>query len=273
MKLSKDYKTLQNKMIRLEKMGQRTIARNYKKLLNDLRVSMAKIYESYEIDGQLTMLEMKKYNRLQKLDREVGIMISNLYKGNSNAINGTLEGIAASTYSDSIAIVGSHRKLKGIVKELNVAAIVNDDMAGLNWVERMGKHRADAIWNIQKEIKQGLKNGDTYSTMANRLKVTLGSDVSKANTIVRTEGHRVMGAAKEESFNEIEKAGVVFNEMWLSSKDEVVRSSHQSLDGTIIKRGEMFKSPSGAEGPGPGLMGKAEDDINCRCIKVLILED
>lgn len=272
MRLHKQYIALQNKMIIIEKMGQKTIARNYKKVLNDLRISMARIYENYEIDGQISLQEVSKYDRLKKLDKEVSTLMSNLYSSNSKAIKGTLEGIATTTYTNSIEIVEGHKKIKGIVKELNIDKIINDDMAGLKWTERMGKHRADAIWEVKKEIKAGLKQGDTYSAMAKRLKTTLETDIKKANTIVRTEGHRVMGAAKEESFSQIEKAGVTFKEEWVSSRDERVRSAHQSLDGTIINRGEMFKSPSGAEGPGPGLMGKAEDDVNCRCIKILVLE-
>ena len=137
----------------------------------------------------------------------------------------------------------------------------------------MGKHQSDAVYNIQKEIKQGLTQGDSYGTMSKRLKKVLETDVSKSNVIVRTEGHRCMAQAKEDSFNTIEKAGVVFKEKWISSSDERVRSFHQSLDGTVINRGEMFHSPSGASGVGPGLMGSASDDVNCRCVKILLLEE
>lgn len=277
--LEKQYIALQNKMIRMEKMGQKTIAKNYKKILDDLRISMAKLYEHYEIDGQLTMAEMAKYNRLQKLDKEVSHMITNLYKSNSTVIKGTLEGVATTTYSNSIAIVKEHRKLKGIIKNLNVEKIVNDDMAGLKWIERLGKHRSDAIWDIQKEIKQGLKDGDTYSTMAKRLKITLESDIKKVNAVVRTESHRVMSDAKDKSFKEIQKAGVVFKKRWISSKDERVRGNkssdkmnHVVMDGVTISSNEDFVLPDGAKGSGPGLTN-SYNDINCRCIAVMVLEE
>lgn len=279
MRLEKQYIALQNKMIRMEKMGQKTIAKNYKKVLDDLRISMAKIYENYEIDGQISLQEVSKYNRLQKLDKEVSSMITNLYKSNSNAIKGTLEGIATTTYSNSIAIVEGKKKLKGIVKTIDVAAIVNDDMAGLKWLDRMGHHRSNAIWEIQKEIKQGLKTGDTYSTMAKRLKDTLETDIKKANAIVRTESHRVMSDAKDKSFKEIEKAGVVFKKRWVSSRDERVRGNkpsdkmnHVVMDGVTIPSNEDFVLPDGATGSGPGLTN-SYNDINCRCIAILILED
>lgn len=273
-KLEKSFIALQNKAIRIEKMGQNTISKNYKKVLDNLRISMAKLYSKYEIEGQLTFEQMSKYDRLKKLDKEVYEMIVNLYKLNSKAIKGTLEGITRDTYKNTIDVIEgvTKKKLKGIAKAIDVSKTVNTEMAGLKWTERMGKHRSDAIYEIQKEIKYGLTQGDAYGTMTNRLKNKLEIDANKANTIVRTEGHRCHGQAKEDSFDAIDKAGVIFREKWISSKDERVRSSHQELDGIIIERGEMFHSSSGGVGPGPGLMNNAKDDIGCRCIKVLVLE-
>lgn len=272
MSLDRDYENLQKQMIRLENMSKKEITKNYKDTLDKLRRDIAALYERLEVDGELTLLEMNKYNRLNKLDNEVKEMMLTLYNDNSSLIKVTLESIAHDTYASSIAIVESKKKLLGISKKLDVAAIVNDDMAGLNWLDRMNHHRSNAIYEIQKEIKQGLSQGDTYAAMSKRLKHKLGTDINKANTIIRTEAHRVTGAAKEESFREIEEGGVKFREKWISSNDERVRSAHQELNGVIIKRGEMFKSPTGAEGPGPGLMGTAEDDIGCRCIKTIVLD-
>lgn len=270
----KKFITLQRKAERMSKMGEKTIAKNYKKTLDELRITMARMYKDYEINGQLTFAEMSKYNRLQKLDKEVYHLITGLYKSNSTAIRGTLKGIVEDTYKGSISIVNNEleNKIRAIIKPIDVTKTINQEMAGLKWTERMGKHRIDAIYEVQKEIKYGLTKGDTYGTMSNRLKDALETDMGKANRIVRTEGHRCHSQAKEESFETIAKAGVKFKEQWISSKDERVRSYHQELDGVIIERGEMFHSPSGAIGPGPGLMGNAADDIHCRCIKILILE-
>lgn len=274
MKLDKEFIRLQKHIERLTKARETTIARNHKKVLDDLRNRLGRLYELYEIDGQLTYDEMLKYNRLQKLDKEVATLINELYKYNTNLIRGHLRGVTEETYTNILDIVNqaTGRRIKGILNPLDITKTINKDMAGLTWPERIGKHRSDVIWNIQKEIKQGLTQGDTYGTMTKRLKKELEASTGKANTIVRTESHRVHAQAKEDSFDTIEKAGVQFKEQWLSSKDERVRSLHEALDGVTIDRGEMFVSPSGAMGPGPGLMGSAEDDINCRCIKILVLE-
>lgn len=274
MKLDKEFIRLRNHIDKLIKAGEKDIARNYKKTLDELRLYIAELYSKYEVEGQLTFYEMSKYQRLAKMDKEIMDIVSELYKNNNQAIRGVLRGVIDDSYTNTLDIVNqaTGRRIKGILKPINATKTINEQMAGLKWTERNGKHRIDAIYDIQKNIKQGLTQGETYGAMAKRLKKQLETDINKANTIVRTEGHRCMAQAKEDSFDTLEKAGIQFKEMWVSSKDERVRSFHQELDGTIINRGEMFTSPSGAKGPGPGLMGNASDDINCRCIKILILE-
>lgn len=274
MKLDKEFLKLQSYIDVLIKTGEKEIAINYKKSLDQLRLYTSELYSKYEINGQLTFYEMSKYDRLSKMDKEILNIVSELYKGNDKVIRGVLTGIVNDSYSNTLGVVNkaTGSKIKGILKPIDVTKTINNDMAGLKWTERMGKHRVDAIYDLQKEIKLGLTQGDTYGKMAKRIKSKLETDIGKANTIARTEGHRCMAQAKEDSFDAIEKAGVKFKEQWVSSKDERVRSYHQALDGTIINRGEMFISPSGASGPGPGLMSNAADDINCRCIKILVLE-
>lgn len=276
-KLDRDFIVLKNKIARMEKMGERAMARNYKATLDDLRLTMSRMYEQYETDGQLTFEEMGRYNRLDKLDDAIQVAIDGLYKKNSKVIRGTLTGVVKDTYSNSIKIVknglgGEVKKLKGFMDPIDVTKTINDRMAGLRWTERVGKHRSDVIYEVQKEVKLGLTQGDTYAQMSKRLKDKLENDGSKANLIIRTESHRCMGQAKEESFDAIAKGGVKFKEQWVSLGDERVRNAHDELDGVTIERGEMFYSPAGGVGPGPGLMGNAADDCNCRCIKILILE-
>ncbi len=274
MKLDREFLRLQSHIDKLIKAGEKEIARNYKKTLNELRMYMGELYSRYEIEGQLTFYEMSKYKRLPKMDKEVMDIVSELYKGNNQVIRGVLRGVVNDSYTNTLDIANkaTGKRIKGILKPVDVTKTINNEMAGLKWTERMGKHRIDAIYDLQKEIKLGLTQGDTYGTMAKRIKTKLETDINKANQIARTEGHRCMAQAKEDSFDVIEKAGIKFKEQWISSRDERVRSAHQQLDGVTINRGEMFTSPTGARGPGPGLMGNASDDIGCRCIKILILE-
>lgn len=281
MKLDKEFIRLQRQIEKMSKMSEKTVARNHKKALDELRKRLAKLYELYEIDGQLTFEEMAKYNRLQKLDKEVEKMINELYKDNTKLIRGHLRGITTETYNNTIGIVegATKRRLKGIVKDIDVTKTVNTEMAGLKWTERMGKHREDVIWSIQKEIKQGLTQGDTYGTMAKRLKKELEISTSKANTIIRTESHRVHSQAKTDTLDSISRHGVRMTKTWVTAKDERVRGrnpgdkmDHVSMDRVTIPYEDDFVLPDGSRGKAPGLIGNA-NDINCRCIITISIAD
>lgn len=280
-KLDKQFIALNNKVERMSRMKEKTIARNHKKVLDDLRITLSKIYENYEVDGQVSWQEISKYDRLQKLDKEVYDLITDLYKSNTNIIRGTLKSIAAETYNNTISIVegATEKKLKGIVKELSIDSVINNDMAGLKWGERVGKHRADLIYSVKKEIKQGLTQGDTYATMTTRLKKELGTSAAKANTIVRTEGHRVFAETQKDSLDSIAKHGIRITKTWRTASDERVRGNnpkdkmdHVSMDGVTIPLEDDFELPGGAKGYGPGLTN-SYNDINCRCIITINIEE
>ena len=280
-KLDKEFISLQNQIEKMSRMRETTVARNHKKVLYEVRKRLAKLYEQYEIDGQLTYDEMVKYNRLQKLDKEVEMMINELYKDNTKLIRGHLTSIAEETSLYTIEVVegATQRRLKGIVKEIDVSKTINDEMAGLRWTGRMGKHRADVIWDIQKEIKRGLTQGDTYGAMAKRLKKELEISTSKCNTIVRTESHRVHSQAKVDTLDSISRHGVKMTKTWRTAKDERVRGmkptdkmNHVAMDGVTIPYEDDFILPDGSKGKAPGLIGNY-NDINCRCIITINIED
>ena len=247
------------------------VAVNHKKILDKLRKIMAQLYEEYEDDGKLTYDEMVKYGRLKKLDKEVSTLIGDLYKDNIKLIREHLKAIVEKTSLYTIETIegATKRRLRAIVKAVDASKTINEDMAGLKWPERMGKHRADVIWDIQKEIKRGLSEGDTYGTMSKRLKKELEVSQGKANVIIRTEGHRVHAQAKADNLDSIARHGVKMTKKWVSSKDERVRSQHATMNGVVVPYEDDFILPDGARGKGPGLIGQPQHDINCRCIMTI----
>ncbi|HUT76628.1 MAG TPA: phage portal protein [Polyangia bacterium] len=101
----------------------------------------------------------------------------------------------------------------------------------------------------------------------------------RARVIARTESTRASSRGAEEG---IRQAGVEEKE-WVAVQGAptegpgAVRESHQrgfGLDGTHVPVDGMFVSPvTGAIGPGPGEMGSAAEDINCRCVLVAFFPD
>ena len=59
--------------------------------------------------------------------------------------------------------------------------------------------------------------------------------------------------------------------MLFRSVDDRTRDSHQELDGVTIDLDENFEGEEGS-GPAPGMLGSAEEDINCRCTMIEVVD-
>jgi len=79
--------------------------------------------------------------------------------------------------------------------------------------------------------------------------------------IARTETAKLYNKGATEGMAE---AGVTAKE-WLSARDEDVRESHAYMDGKAVGLNDDFILPSGARGPFPGQIDRAEESVNCRC--------
>jgi len=120
-----------------------------------------------------------------------------------------------------------------------------------------------------------LVKGETYKTMATRLKESIEVDASKAMRIVRTEAHRASETGKLDSAVHANNNGVITNKTWNSVGDERVRrtkqADHTKLNGKTIPVNDDFEQGRG-KGKGCGMMGAAEHDINCRCFLTYSIE-
>ena len=138
-------------------------------------------------------------------------------------------------------------------------------MAGIKWAERYGRHRNEAIYNIQRAVKQGLEEGDTFSTMSNRLRQAMEGDVLQPTRVVRTESKRVQAKSQKDSLDHAFKQGVEMIKTWRTSKDERVRDKHEPMEGVTVPYEDDFILPDGTRTFAPGLSGVAEHDIHERC--------
>lgn len=264
-------KELGRKLTRKEK----EIARNYAKIGVDIKKDIALQYEKYALEnGQLDFTQLHKYKRLDKLKESIALSVSSGYKVNEKVIRELLRDVTERSYKQTLNIAreGTKKKIRGIIKSFDITKTLNQNVAGYRWIERLNYNKTETMMKIEKTILSGMSQGDTYSTVAKKLTKQLNISNRKAVTIARTETHRCINAAKLESLQDIKKSGINVKKKWVSVGDERVRDGHASLDGTIIDVDENFKSPLGGEGPAPGQMNNAEDDVNCRCIMTTVIE-
>lgn len=269
MSMRDDFLKLQEQLDKAIAKKEKGIISDYKAALDELRAMMGTAYAKYEVAGVLMFSEMAKYNRAVKMDKEIQAILKDLGKKNAKNTRDIMKLVYTESFdrTKNMVEIATDRKIPGIIKDEVLKQALENPVHGLKLSRTLEKNRVNIIYTIQQTVEQGLKNGETYGQMAGRLKDSLENDVPKALRVVRTETHRVMEQAKLDSLSNAQAAGLDIVKVWVSSRDERVRSSHTSMDGKIVDYGNDFENPeTGGKGPGPGMMGVAADDINCRCI-------
>jgi SPP1 gp7 family putative phage head morphogenesis protein len=250
---------------------EKTLIREYKRALDDIRSQLAQVYAKYSQDGSLTYAEMSKYNRLNSLHDNVRDELINLTGKTGRAITKLSEdAYEAGFYRSAYAIEagggpGGMVSINwGSLSPETITASVQNPISGLTLSERLAVHRAEIITKIRSEITQGLIQGESYPKMAKRIKTTLDGDATKAMRVVRTEGHRNTQAGRNECYARAQAKGVDLVKVWSASLDDRTRISHAKLDGQEADKDGYFHV-AGAKAQHPGGFGVAALDINCRC--------
>lgn len=269
MSMREEFLKLQDQLDQLVAKKEKGMIKDYKAALDELRNMMATTYAKYEVAGALLFSEMMKYNRATKLDKEIQAVLKELGAKNAKSTRDIMKLVYTESFdrTKNLVEMATDRKIQGIIKNEVLEQALENPVKGLKLSRTLEKNRVNIIYTIQQTVEQGLKNGESYGQMAGRLKEGLENDVPKALRVVRTETHRVMEQAKLDSLSNAQAAGLDIVKVWVSSRDERVRSSHTSMDGITVDYDKDFENPlTGGKGPAPGMMGVAADDINCRCI-------
>lgn len=266
------------------KGAEKEIRKLYKKVLKEMQEFLGVKYAELSKDGTLTYAMLQQQGSYAKFLEEVVEKLNGITPQETKIIKNLVEQTYEVSYNGMVEAVTNAKKSKNISKALmeNLKGIdgvtpevvkraVENPIAGLTLNDTLEKKRQEVIYNIKKEIGNGLVQGDRYTDMAKRVATSLDGDYQKAVRIVRTEAHRVRESGLSDAANEVNGAlqkgesGFVMTKEWCSMEDERVRNSHQKMNGIIIKADEKFELPSGAKTDCPGNSGVAYEDINCRC--------
>ena len=128
----------------------------------------------------------------------------------------------------------------------------------------------ETTWDsLRTSLVEGMDAGESIDDLAKRVEAVMGDRISSnAQTIARTE---TIGALNGGSQIAWEQSGVVAGKEWVAALDERTRDTHIAAHGQRVKLNDDF-SVGGGSGPQPGQIGIAEEDINCRCSAVPILD-
>lgn len=246
------------------KSREKELANNFNDTYNDIRKELLKIYNKYEVDNKIDLDELRKYDRIKKLDDIVLSSIAANSLLNKKAINKILNDVVDKTEKESFGVINNMAAIKPVKRTFDTKALVHKEVAGKAWEERLKHHTANFMYDVHGIVRQGLEQGDTYTTMAKNVKKKFGKEVNKELFLVRTEARRIQEFTKFETMKEVDKQ-VELVKVWRTMQDEAVRDTHQAMEGVEVGMNDEFVLPSGATCLTPTGTGLPEEDCNCRC--------
>lgn len=129
--------------------------------------------------------------------------------------------------------------------------------------QRFVRQVAETAWTeLKTSLADALERGAGVDELTAIVAQNPAFSAQRARMIARTETGAAYNAGLEQGFIQ---SGNVVSKVWLSAIDDRTRDTHREMHNQMVPVKENFVSPSGAEGPSPGQMGTAEEDINCRC--------
>lgn len=261
--MNKNQKYAKRYLDRLESNNEKELIRNYQIALKELRAKIATIYEKYDGDW----VELQKYNRLTKLEKEIAKEIGKLTGKNAQTLMKSQRHMYEEAYYLTAFILTNEVKSDLGYTFLNKDVVnesIQNPLDRVGFLQRNRDNQHILVRQLREQLTQGFIQGESYRSVAKRIKERMDVGASKALTITRTENHRVRNKSQLDSMEEGQKAGLDLKKHWMSTVDSDTRESHQDLDGVEVDLDEDFEGENGS-GPAPGMLGAASEDINCRC--------
>jgi SPP1 gp7 family putative phage head morphogenesis protein len=120
----------------------------------------------------------------------------------------------------------------------------------------------DVCADLEKMIYANFEQGKTFKELANTMTERFGIDKRRATLIARNEiknTNTQLTKKRMQQFN-------VDYAIWMTSKDERVRSEHLKFDNIIYEVGKGLRNTKTNKFVEPG------EEINCRCVAIPLLE-
>lgn len=159
--------------------------------------------------------------------------------------------------------------------DLSIAELFNvDDPRIVRFLEQRAQRFAQRVnettWNaLRGSLAEGIAAGEDMKGLAERVEAVMAGRIrSSKETIARTE---VNGAYNGGTLAGWRQSGVVVAKAWLATLDNRLRESHAQAHGQSVGLDDDFTVGNG-QGPHPGAIGLAEEDVQCRCGMIAVLD-
>ena len=248
-------------------------------LLNNEKVVLKQLQQTYiqalaDVKGRLRLLQAREetqsviyqMNYQKSLERQINAVLGVLQQDNITNIQEFLNHM----YEDGYIGIQYELMQQGVpvvtsINQTEVATSLFKKTAKMTFADRLNMNMKDFKQKVKDTITRGIASGSTYRDMANQLSLVTDEELYKSYRIARTEGHRITAEAKLNSMKKAKQQGADVVKQWDATLDGKTRKNHRKLDGQWVEVDGYFEI-GGRKVKAPGKFGKADEDINCRCI-------
>lgn len=259
-------------MYKYEKEVEQILLSNEKSMLKQLEQTYIKALG--DIKGRLKVLQAREesqsviyqINYQKALESQINAILGVLKQDNITNVQDFLNHM----YEDGYLGVQYALMQQGVpvitaINQEEVKKSLFKQLGHMTFADRLNTNMNDFKTKIKDVITRGIASGSTYREMATQLSLVTNEELYKSYRIARTEGHRITAEAKLSSMEKAKKQGADVVKQWDATMDGKTRKNHRKLDGQWVEVDEYFEV-GGRKVKAPGKFGRAEEDINCRCI-------
>lgn len=259
-------------MKKAEKEVEQILLNNEKNVLKQLEQSYIKALA--DVKGRLRLLQAREetqsviyqINYQKSLESQINAILGVLQQDNVTNIQDFLNHM----YEDGYIGIQYELMKQGVpvitsINQTEVASSLFKKTAKMTFADRLGTNMKDFKQKVKDTITRGIASGSTYKDMAAQLSLVTNEELYKSYRIARTEGHRITTEAKLNSMKKAKQQGADVVKQWDATLDGKTRKNHRKLDGQWVEIDGYFEI-GGRKVKAPAKFGRAEEDINCRCI-------
>lgn len=258
-------------LAKLEKDLQALYTEAYKDIKKNASDILAKIEFTPDMTPQQRYTEALKYDRLKKLETQIGEALKNVNAEAVKLINNEMVNV----YKENWAFMadGIKEAVFPVLSKNEIKTILTEQITPFKKLAIDTLKDATQIkQQLTRQLIGGIMQGESIPQIAKRIRSTFESNLSRSVTIARTETTRVENSARQDVAETASKSGLPMKKKWISTSDERTRPEHVAANGQVVDYDKPF-IVGGEELMYPGdENGSAGNVINCRCTVVSFVD-
>lgn len=251
-------------------MVENEIHTTFQHRMNKIIAMYGSLISDYAPDGELDNLN--KYNRLNKMIKQLEQDITQDYSAIAKLTQ------YAQMMAFIHATVGSAFILSALVGVLPVISFpllrklridLSQELEENELTNVLGRHRSDMLREIKIALRSSTNDEVNPTDTKRKLKRIRDKYTYTVQRLSTYEIGRAESTAAVDISNRFEDKGSKLERIWISQRDERVRSTHVVLDGQKADdKGLFYSKPTKTRGTAPRKMkgiGMLQENMGCRC--------